>query len=476
MTRAAALALLRRLASETLFQPRSGDAPVQVLGLYEANGLNFDHLWVMGLHGSAWPDAARPDPFLPLSLQREHGLPHCDPERERAWAEQMTMDLAASAPSVIFSHPGREGTEELLCSPLIEDFESVDATLLEAAAFESWGQSIRRSGTLESVPPADPLPLRLSKARGGSQLFRNQAACPFKAFAEHRLGAQPLDRLQIGLGAMRRGSVLHDIMESLWRELETQQALLALDAAEMQRLVHRIVGDVLERERQRSPVTLSGRYAELEAARMEEKVLAWLELERQRSPFRVVGFEQWQEFGIGGLHVNLKLDRIDELEDGDTVVLDYKTGQVKPSGWFGERPDDPQLPLYGVAAGARSDGGPVAAVAFAQLRPDQQCFSGVVRDAGILPGLPAARSTQLREVSEHWPAVLGEWSSVLERLALEFRAGEARVNPKDGLQTCDRVYCELAALCRVHERLSASSDDGDEDSGSGPQDVGERDT
>ena len=40
-----------------------------------------------------------------------------------------------------------------------------------------------------------------------------------------------------------------------------------------------------------------------------------------------------------------------------------------------------------------------------------------------------------------------------------FGAGAADVDPKNGLATCAGSYCELAALCRVHERLNGSGDD-----------------
>jgi len=463
LARGGALGLLRRLASATLFQPRSDDAPVQVLGLYEADGQRFDHLWVMGLHDGAWPEAASPDPFLPLSLQRERGLPLCDPDRAREWAARMTGELAGAAPDVVFSYPAQEGAEELRCSPLIGGFDEIAHASLVPVAADAWWECIRQSAEPEPAPAADPIPFRPAGARGGSRLFGNQAACPFRAFAEHRLGARPLDRLQIGLGPMRRGTVMHKVLEALWRELQTQAALLALDEADLRARVRRHIAEVLETRRQRSPVTMGARYSALEAGRLEDKILAWLEVERQRSPFRVAGFEELQRFAIGGLEVQLKLDRIDALDDGSRVVLDYKTGQVKASAWFGDRPDDPQLPLYGVAAGAGPQAAPVAAVAFAQLRADEQGFRGVVREQGLLPGLPPRGSGPVAQASAHWPAVLGEWSTVLAGLAEAFRAGDPAVDPKSGLRTCEHTYCELAALCRVRERLPGTGDDGAEE-------------
>jgi hypothetical protein len=47
--------------------------------------------------------------------------------------------------------------------------------------------------------------------------------------------------------------------------------------------------------------------------------------------------------------------------------------------------------------------------------------------------------------------VLDAWAAELERLATAFSAGEAAVDPKHGLKTCEASYCELAPLCRVRE-------------------------
>lgn len=467
LSRGEALALLRRLARDTVFQPRSGEAPVQVLGLHEANGQHFDHLWVMGLHDGVWPPAATPDPFIPLALQRERGMPHSEPERERAWAALVTARLAAAAPEVLFSFPGRDGAEELACSPLIEGFQPIEPSRVANAAHDRWADRIRRSASPQPLPAWQQLPLRQSQVPGGSRVFANQAACPFRAFAEHRLGARPLDRLQVGLGPMRSGTLMHRALELVWRELQTQQALLEHSEAELRELVQHCSSEALAAQRRQNPATLAERYADLEAERLQQKLLAWLEIERQRSPFRVVGFEEHYEFAAGGVQVNLKLDRIDVLDDGSRVVLDYKTGKVTPSRWFGDRPDDPQLPLYGVAAntvaqsGCADAAGPVAAVAFAQILPDKFAFSGVVRGDGVLPGLPAKRKGDLKDAADNWPQVLEDWRATLTRLGEAFSAGTAEVDPKNGLLTCKNSYCELAALCRIHEQAIGSGDEMD---------------
>jgi probable DNA repair protein len=320
-----------------------------------------------------------------------------------------------------------------------------------------WQQLVRASTTAETVPAPDAIPLRNPEVTGGSALFRNQAACAFKAFALHRLGAEPLERVQAGLDPMRRGTVVHEVLERLWLELQSLAGLQSLDETALRSMVRGRIDEVLEEQRRRSPATFTYRFTDVEARRLEGRVLAWLDIERQRSPFAVTGHERLQHFEIGGLRLRLKIDRVDELEDGARVVLDYKTGTVTPAHWFGERPEDPQLPLYGVASLAEGpQAAPVAAVAFAQIKSDQLGFRGVVREAGILPGLPVNRKGELKDASDTWPAVLDSWAEELERLALAYREGDAAVDPKHGLKTCQDTYCELAPLCRVRESLPGS--------------------
>ncbi len=73
MSFAQALVRLRRLCADTLFQPESPDAPIQVLGVLESAGLEFDALWVSGLTDEAWPLAASPNPFIPPAPAAQGG-------------------------------------------------------------------------------------------------------------------------------------------------------------------------------------------------------------------------------------------------------------------------------------------------------------------------------------------------------------------------------------------------------------------
>ena len=109
---------LHTIAADTPFHVQGGsDAPIQVVGILEAAGLNFDHLWVIGLSDDVWPEPAMPNPLLPITLQRRLGLPHASPQRELEYATTITGRVLSAAEEVIVSHANTDGKSELRYYP-----------------------------------------------------------------------------------------------------------------------------------------------------------------------------------------------------------------------------------------------------------------------------------------------------------------------------------------------------------------------
>ena len=440
LSAAEALSFLTRIASATDFQPESPNAPVQVLGTLEATGLKFDHLWVAGLDDESWPGPPSPDPFLPIRLQRECGVPRCSPERELAFAALVTHRLLASSPDIVLSYPSRDGDRELSPSPLIlsvPDAAPADLPMSESA---SCADAIRESGEVEQI--VDEVGPSLGEdawQRGGAKVFKYQAACPFHAFVELRLGAEDLEAPSPGLDARQRGNLVHAALEEFWNEIRTHDALCSRnDIAEV---VRRSVAWAVARLEERLGAPLPERFAALEHRRLEHIVTDWLEIEKRREPFEVVKPEGERNAEVGGIHFKVKIDRVDRIDDGRDVIIDYKTSLQSVAKWESERPEEPQLPLYSVVYDER----PLAAVLFGQLKTGDLKFKGVVDGALVIPG---AKSGDLA-------ARITEWRSVMEHLAAEFRAGHAEANPKAPDKACR--HCSLAGFCRIAEANSYSN-------------------
>ncbi len=458
MTAEAARRHLRQFCLDTVFQPESGDAPVQVLGLLESVGLEFDALWVTGLTDDAWPQSPRPNPFLPVALQRKAGIPQASAEASLELDRRITHSWAAAAPEVVLSHGLVDDERALAASPLLAHWPRCELAELEAPAFDGLREALFAAGRVptawqereDRVAPA----LEAGAARGGTAILADQAACPFRAFARHRLRAEALDKVEPGLGPSERGQLLHLVMARVWRSLGDQAALAAMDAAQLEALVADAARVAVARMRAEHPGRLEGRFARLEQERLASAALEWLAIDRGRPPFSVVLREDELAIEAGGLAFRGRVDRMDRLASGGLAVIDYKTGSPGVSGWLGDRPDDPQLPLYALAAGDD-----VRAVAFACLKKGEHGFLGLAREEGLLPGVGTVdKHRTAGKLHASWDELLEAWLQATARLAAEFAAGEARVDPKRRFASC--THCDFATLCRVDgEAVVADADE-----------------
>ena len=439
---ASAFEALRALLTDTLFQPEAEPASIQILGILEAAGLSFDCGWLAGFDARRWPEAAAPNPFLALHWQRAHRVPKANAEIALAHARVLTSALTAIAPTIIVSHARMRDDAPASISPLFEHHEPLEAAaitprrftqLVEPAALLRWSEREARpvvAGTL---------------MRGGASLLESQSACAFQAFARYRLRAETWSGCPEGLSPIERGNVLHATLKAFWDDVGDQSALLALDPPA---LALRIAAAVEAGKAKLPPArwrALAPAVARGEATRLQATLGAWIDGgERDRPPFRVRAHEAMIPCDIDGLALRVRIDRIDDLEDGGLAIIDYKSGRiVRPARWFDERPEGIQLAVYARALEPTTDE-PIRALAYAQVRAGEIAVAGVAQTSSVWPALDASDGAR---------PVYGDWADVQKRLAErvtwlagQVRSGIATVAPRDRT-TCQ--YCGLQPLCRI---------------------------
>ena len=451
-----ALTQLRRIVADTTFQPESesrGDAPIQVLGILESAGQSFDALWVTGLCADSWPLAARPNPFIPAALQRSAGVPEASAAASLALDQCITAGWLTSSAEVVLSHLTADGDEangsERGASALIADIPlSALSMLLAQGVPAGYAAALQALRVVEPIPDTrlDALPVP-TKIRGGAAVIRDQAACPFRAFARHRLAATPLETPQPGLDGAERGTLLHRVLYRVWEKLGDHASLKVLDAEGTARVVADAAAHAIGEAHDKGATSLTGRFAAIEQARLVRVVSEWLAYERQRVPFTVVEREAPRKVELGGLAMDLRLDRLDRLADGTHALIDYKTGVANLTSWLGDRPDEPQLPLYYRTAEEQ-----VSVLAFARVKRGKTLgFEGVSVVGGLLPDVLPIEEKTRRAAQNYasWDVLTQEWETSLAVLTAGFVDGDATVDPKRGGQTCKQ--CDLQSVCRIAE-------------------------
>ena len=454
-----ALSLWRSVLADTVFQPKTEAAAVQVLGPLEIVGLSFDAVWVCGAQTGRLPRSPQLSPFIPTALQRELGIPVADADALLTDAKRQIAAWQHNNREVVAScHLVADGVEQLPSALL----RITEDQLAGAAPWHRWRDPAELEWVDDTVASFNG---ELIAYGGGTTVLKNQAGCPFRAWVAHHLGPESVTPTAFGLTAIERGRIAHAALDILWRQLKNRSQLQATDAGNLRLLARdavaagiREVEHSLAARKQNLRKRVGSACLDLESERLVELVLDWLALEQARAEdFELSEAENPHALSIGPITLRLRPDRVDRLADGRQLVIDYKTGNVSRSSWLGERPQDPQLPIY-----ALLDAG-VEGVAFARLKRDAKGKPGFVwvgEGLGLNPGGRAKDdlASQVAKIGADiasWSDLRNLWRQRLERLAEEYARGEAAIDPQPG--ACR--FCDFASLCRVDSDQIPLSDE-----------------
>ncbi len=469
------------LATRTAFRPADDDAVITISSTLADPVVRYDAIWVAGLHAEAFPQPVQPDPFIPLAAQLAAGVPAASARGRLAEARALISAWRAGADELVLSAPARSDDLELLASPLLAEWLT-DADDSEQHAGSPLSPTdtvpvssiwlparVHREGMLETfediVGPAWPIEKPLPS---GTRSLELQNQCPFRAYAELRLGSTPLDAPEPGIAADLRGQLLHAALQKLWGRLRDSQGLAslsesALDAA-IQRSVEEAADETVHRSssNKRQVSALNDMQGDLfgdperspalsrECRRATRLIRALCAVERERAPFSVESTELDSTLTLMGAQLRIRIDRVDALESGGRGLLRYKSGRRTAADWYGERPSHPQLLAYLAALGDD-----VIAMATVNVTAREVRFDGIANSAELLPKVRGVEGAFGTDPLDAWPIRRQEWLSRVEHLAADFLAGRAVVDPKPG--ACD--YCHVASICRISDRVAATEND-----------------
>jgi CRISPR/Cas system-associated exonuclease Cas4 (RecB family) len=327
----------------------------------------------------------------------------------------------------------------------------LDDTMLERA--RSLGLDPAFLGAPESGEPFEPYggernPARVEIDHFSPTTLNDYLKCPRLYWYNHHPGLVDQPRSV----AMERGGFLHEVLQDFheqeeeWRPLQAEQQREWLEAALQKRLeeyLSRMEG-VLDRKREEKQVrTLLGNYI---------RAVTGLQLIRR---LRTLAVEKRFHLELDGAEVVGKIDRVNDVGDGEVEVVDYKTGSGKPmryayETYFGPELSDVQLALYYLACknGVDDDGVPLGfQPRFLSLwYPKDWVWGGMRQDifsVGRPAGLKEYREKPLtdEDLERSREVVLG----AIERI----KAGHFEPAPRELAGTCVTRFgsCPHAAVC-----------------------------
>jgi ATP-dependent helicase/nuclease subunit B len=481
-----AISQLQSMANHQPFQAKVPDSPIQVLGILEGAGLHFTHCWILGLHQQAWPPAPMPNPLLPISLQRQYNMPHASSLRELQFAQSLTDNYKHCATEIVFSSPNYDCENEIELTPsqLIKDIplqellSEKQISLFDTSIndFESYIDQQHKIKSTELINCQSGPKVNLFDINkegiltGGSNIIKAQSINPFDGFAKHRLKIRTSTEAVMGFSAIEKGNILHQTLAFLWQHLQTQQQLLSINNTKLDLLVSNAVSVEINNVIRRKRYHFGKELCQIETERQTELILKWLTYEKTRKPFTVKSIEESYTATIKGYNLHLRLDRIDEITNAINsdsginnidsnsdiygknnsaepcqaepchLIIDYKTGQCSLKDWWGDYPNDPQLPFYlsvknlvvnnPVADNSLDDNSPylnsLNAIAFGQINAKQQTLLGLHHESYNIAEITSIKSNKVN-LQATWKQASNEWSRVSFELFEHFLCGDTTI-------------------------------------------------
>ena len=440
MTETSWLIALKKLAQSHIFQSKSNlKANIHILGLLESADIGFDYLLIMGMDNRLWPNIARPHPYLPYQLQQQYNMPHASAKKELDFAKKMTAHLLNQAPNVCLSFARINDDNQLqMPSPLLSDYtpEHMPSITSEITA------PIRHISTNNQLPNVSTN--EKSTLAGGVSIFKNMAECPYRSALIHRLKISPDPRYKKPLDSREKGMVIHRILEYIWRDLKTLKHLQALSYKTQEKMIADHVDRGLQANR--NYFAFIPRFLQvIEQKRLNDLIKQWLDFEATRiKPFSIKALEKTLRIDVLGVKLSLRIDRIDRFDNGQSVVIDYKTGRkFNQKNWLNTPIIEPQLPLYAVFENTEA----IAVGLVNGYDIGYESLSNIPNWAqeDMPKRYPPKSNNPHQQLPDNFTELKTYWRVALTAEMQRFLAGNISLTPS--IQSCQ--YCEFGAICRT---------------------------
>jgi len=404
-----AVSRLTSLAADTIFQAESEGRVLPVIGALEAAGMEFDRIWVSGFDAGRWPARGHPMAYVSRQLQKDYGMPDATPQDSLAFSRRVMERLLHSADEVVLSWAQNADGVGQQASPLLA---KIDAGYREVQKDPGWhalellNDDRVAASAKDSVPPvaAD------ERIKGGAYTVQRQVSDPFSAFAFGRLRVSELSLFQSGLSASIRGSAVHNALSHVYANKPSQSDIRSWDQQEREKFSEESAVRALSGFIRHANPSLR-RIIEMERSRIRQLLMQFFIAETEREEFQVVLVEQDLPYSGNGVVLQLRVDRVDRLDDGSLLIIDYKTGAEKALLNRQGELHDLQLMVYAIAVPedilAMSNG--IGGLTLINLNSGKISLKGTRRDS-------------------EWPTSFARWTLDTEAAIKGIATGDARVN------------------------------------------------
>jgi probable DNA repair protein len=415
-----------------------GNFKIDILGFHETTYENYDATWIMNLNEHHWPSPHQYNPFIPIKIQHDR---HINTHEKRHLNASKILDkFTHTSPFVTLSYAKKMGEEEIFPSPTLHDF--VSSKLLEDINFKFKKNEFNHE-FIEYIEDSTSSYIEVQQTvKSGIKLLEAQSICPAWAFYEFRLGARKIEEEdEENLTTRLRGNLFHKTLEQFWTENNSASLVSALNEKELSKKIQSIAHKNISIEKKKYPRILP-EFFNIEEMRLISYLEKWIQHELKRGDFEVKETEKNIPIHLGCLNFNIKIDRIDEVNQKN-IVIDYKSGATKTlNEWFLNAYGELQMPFYALFASNK----PIDAIAIGIINSPKPQWIGIGRDRGLLQGIKDAAAIDYQS----WDDLIGFWKYRIDEAVTSYESGNAAIK---FTREKDMAYCQVKPILRLPERI-----------------------
>lgn len=457
-------------ALQTLSVPFESEqtAGIQVMGLLESRGLDFEHILLLGAGEGFLPRVAAPKTFIPYNLRKAFGLSTIEHQDAIfAYVFYRLLHRCATMHAVYNGLISDSSTGEV--SRFIRQLDHETQVTVQ---WHSRAASVQAPTTHVISIPKDDHVLRLLSAyyapaepRPFSPSAINQyLSCRLQFFFNHLVKLRKPDEMPTIANAAVFGSAVHALLEELYKGLLGNMKKVEVTAQDIDVMIQAVPGKApgamvqgLEKAgvKNAQPTAFKGFDLVIQDV-VTNVAIKFLEIDRLRAPFWLRAVETNMQIqlpivtanGVKNVVLGGNIDRIDE-KDGVARMVDYKTG--------GDKTEFPSMAELWVPHGEKRNKGALQTMLYALMFSKE--FPEVTR---FEPALVVLRSlaeqtyddskVQLREKetrtslsADTMPTYLAQTEAALQQLLAELFDPNVPFDQTPHLKTCS--YCDYKNIC-----------------------------
>lgn len=413
---------------------------IDINGFEENQIKKYDAIWLMNMNTNYCPGKRDFNPFIPKILQKKY---HIYDEVYTKKIDAIRLNrLKNFSTDITISYSMKDGETTLFRT---RGYFQDDINHEKSSSKKNEIKSNDCEEIEDHIAP-EILGSEISVS-GGFRSLENYNVCPAWAFYEDRLHASSFyEDIQDEISKIDRGILFHEFLEMFWKEYKNSTNLTKMSEKVLQQNIDTLINQVMLTFKGSKPY-LTPRQIQLESNYFKNIAYQWLSFEKTNRPsFKVIESEEKYKIIIDRITFNVKIDRIDEYEDGSRLLIDYKTGNEKSiSKWTKPPISSLQMPIYITFTGI--DNISAAGIGYIHNRNVKLVGLSMYGQDPIDAELKDCSLSKKDE--EQWQNLINSWHKEIYELASGYLSGDARVTFK---KENDVKYCAVKPLLRLAER------------------------